>query len=58
MEALGIIVDEIGIEKAAEQIGNFFLYREEQYRKRALKQRQKILLEQKATRYRWKERNT
>ena len=58
METLEGIIDKIGIEEAAEQIGNFFLYREEQYRERALKQRQKILLEQEAIRYRWKERNT
>ena len=55
MEALEGIVDKIGIEEAAEQIGNFFLYREERYKERALEQRQEILLEQEATRYRWKE---
>lgn len=57
MEALGRIIDEIGIKEAAEQLENFFLYREEQYRKRGLEQHEETLAKQKALRYRWR-RNT
>jgi len=58
MEVLEKIIDEIGIEEAAKQIESFFLYKEKRYRERALEQRQKILLEQKAMRYRWRARST
>ena len=55
MEALEEIIGEIGIESAIEQVEDFFLFLEEGRRKKALEQRQEILFEQEATRYRWKE---
>ncbi len=59
MEELGKIVDEIGIEKAAQDIEKFFLYLENQRKKEALTQYEEILAEQASMRYRWKNhRNT
>ena len=54
MEEIARIVDEIGIEEAEQQIKDFFLYREENYKQKVLQQREQILAEQKAMRYRWK----
>ena len=55
-ERLGIVVDEVGGKKvAAEQIAGFFLHREKQYKEGLLKQRDIILAEQKAMRYRWRQ---
>ncbi len=54
MEELGKIVDEIGIEAVVQQIDEFFLYREEQYKEKALRQKDYVLAEQKALRNRGK----
>ena len=52
MEELEKIVTEIGIEAAVQQVDEFFLYREEQYKEKALKQKDYVLAEQKALRNR------
>ena len=57
-EALDRIVDEIGIYATKQQMEDFFLYREENYKQKALWQREQILAEQERIRYRWKEKNT
>ncbi len=54
MEELGEIVAEIGIKAAVQQIDEFFLYREEQYKEKALRQKDYVLAEQKALRNRGK----
>ena len=54
MKEMGRIVDEIGIDAAKQQIKDFFLYREEQYKQRAIQQYEQVLAEQEAMRYRWR----
>ena len=59
MEELGKIVDEIGIEKAAEDIEKFFAHIENRRKKEALTQYEETLTEQTSMRFRWKNhRNT
>ena len=59
MEEIAKIIDGVGIEKAAEDIENFFLYLENQRKKNALEQYEETLTEQTSMRHRWKNhRNT
>ena len=54
MEGLERVVDEIGIEKAIDDIEGFFLHIENRRKKEALRQYEETLTEQTSIRYRWK----
>lgn len=54
VEEIAKIINEIGIEKAIDDIEGFFLYLENRRKKNALEQYEETLTEQTSIRYRWK----